>query len=590
MEVQARCRELRRRLESLRAFEPLGKEHLPLVEHLLDQLEVTAKSLSPEDHYSLRSTQSQQYFRTNDHLISPTAYRLRSPRLLQDVPDLQSRLNALESQKLLDESEIAKLKYDFERAKRLKKELESQTQLLQDENRRLNLQIDTEIETRQQIQTLQEAIGRELEQLRRENEDMRAKESGQRQEMLKLSDLKAQLAATSQRVRTLEREFASLPQRDTRPSPNVSEFLSEIATLRSLLQTKDQEITVLRDSPELLRLRSALNEAQREVETLTRSLVEQQRATDQLESACEKAEMDLQRCQQSEKETISRSRALQEQLETCENERKQLEKALQTAQRTTEAEKSQVHQLLQANSHLEELLTEAEAQKQALAADLDAAQVKSDEEKQDLIKAIKDKEAELEGLLAQMARSKAEERTIRELQEQISELEQEKDHLHQTYEAVCRSERVSQQLLKTIEKEKEGLQERLEIPVEQEELFRKLEDSEARIQDLEDLLAQYQTQLGPQSELETELITERKKVQRLEAQLKEQQSASKEGRSQHIRKSSEATDLQVHIEEQREEILTLEMEVMQLRDELGRSQHLQFKAESKVRELEREVN
>jgi len=491
----------------------------------------------------------------------------------------------LESQKLLDDSEIAKLKYDFERAKRLKKELESQTQLLQDENRRLNLQIDTEIETRQQIQTLQEAIGREVEQLRRENEDMRAKESGQRQEMLKLSDLKAQLAATSQRVRTLEREFASLPQRD-----NVSEFLSEIATLRSLLQTKDQEITVLRDSPELPRLRSALNEAQREVETLTRSLVEQQRATDQLESACEKVEMDLQRCQQSEKETISRSRALQEQLETCENERKQLEKALQTAQRTTEAEKSQVHQLLQANSHLEELLTEAEAQKQALAADLDAAQVKSDEEKQDLIKTIKDKEAELEGLLAQMARSKAEERTIRELQEQISELEQEKDHLHQTYEAVCRSERVSQQLLKTIEKEKEGLQERLEIPVEQEELFRKLEDSEARIQDLEDLLAQYQTQLGPQSELETELITERKKVQRLEAQLKEQQSASKEGRSQHIRKSSEATDLQVHIEEQREEILTLEMEVMQLRDELGRSQHLQFKAESKVRELEREVN
>lgn len=571
MEAQARCRELRRRLESLRAFEPLGEEHLPLVEHLLDQLEVTAKSL--------RSSQSHQSLRTTADLYSP---RTHSSRLSQD---LHSRLKALESQKLLDDSEIAKLKYDFDRAKRLGKELESQNQVLKDENRRLNLQVETEIETRQRIQTLQEATSREVEQFRRENEDLRAQEGQQRQEMLKLSDLKAQLAATSQRVRALEREFANLPSRDQRPSPNNSEFLSEIATLRSLLQAKDQEIAAFRESPELPRLRSALNEAQREAESLTRTLLQQQRATDQLESACEKAEMDLQRCQQSQKETISRSRTLQELLETSEKERKELEKSLHTAQRMIDAEKSQVQQLLQANSHLEELLTEAEAQKQALAGDLDMAQVKSEEEKQSLIKALKDKEAELEAAFAQMARSKAEERTIRELQEQISELEQEKDHLHQTYEAVCRSERVSQQLLKTIEKEKEGLKERL--PAEQEELLRKLEDSEARIQDLEDLLAQYQTQLGPQSELETELITERQKVQHLEAQLK---NTPKEGLSQHARSSSEAADLQAHIEEQREEILTLEMEVMQLRDELGRSQHLQFKAESKVRELERQVN
>ena len=593
MDAQARCRDLRRRLESLRAFGPLDEEHFPLVQRLLEELELTAKSLPTPiqtDHYSLRSTHTPQYPRSNLAPFTPKSpqnYHLRSPRVGQDLgTDLQTRLNALEAQKLLDDSEIARLKYDFDRAKRLKGELESQNQYFEDENRRLKLQLESEIETRQQIQTLQEAISREVDQLRRENEAMRAKDTEQHEEMLKLTDLKTKLAATSQRVRVLEREFSNLPQK----SPNFSEFLNEIGTLRSLLQAKDQEIAGFRESPELPRLRNTLSNAQQEIETLTQRVVEQQRAIDQLEIACEKAEIDLQRCQNSEKDTISRLRTLQEQLETSENERKLLEKSLQTAQRAAEAEKSQVHQLLQANSHLEELLTAAETQKQALSAEIEAVQMKSVESEQELIKALKSKEDELEASLSQIVRFKEEQRTIREFQEQISELEQEKDHLQQTYEAVCRSERVSQQLLKTIEKEKDGLKERLEQPAEQEELYRKLEDSEARIQDLEDLLAQYQAQLGPRSELESELVTERKKVQRLEAKLKEQKSTEEEGCPQHIRSSSEAVDLLAHIEEQREEILTLEMEVMQLRDELGRSQHLQFKAESKVRELERQFN
>lgn len=596
MDAQARCRDLRRRLESLRAFGPLEEEHFPLVQRLLEELELTAKSLpSPlqtdlTDHYSLRNTHTSQYPRSNITPFTPKSpqnYHLRSPRVGKDLgTDLQTRLNALEAQKLLDDSEIARLKYDFDRAKRLKGDLDSENQYLEDENRRLKLQLDSEIETRQQIQTLQEAISREVDQLRRENEQMRAKDTDQREEMLQLTDLKTKLAATSQRVRVLEREFSNFPQK----SPNFSEFINEIATLRSLLQAKDKEIAAFRESPELQRLRNTLNNAQQETETLTERVVEQQRAIDQLEIACEKAEIDLQRCQNSEKDTISRLRTLQEQLETSENERKLLEKSLQTAQRAAEAEKSQVHQLLQANSHLEELLTAAETQKQALSAEIEAVQMKSVESEQELIKALKSKEDELEASLSQIARFKEEQRTIREFQEQISELEQEKDHLQLTYEAVCRSERVSQQLLKTIEKEKDGLKERLEQPAEQEELYRKLEDSEARIQDLEDLLAQYQAQLGPRSELESELVTERKKVQRLEAKLKEQKGTEDEGASQHVRSSSEAADLHAHIEEQREEILTLEMEVMQLRDELGRSQHLQFKAESKVRELERQFN
>lgn len=549
MDALSRCQTLRHRLESLRSYDSVPADQRPLVNRLLSELDSTEKDLTR----SIPPIDSSAYLPHSHPLRSPVPFQ--SPRT--HIPcDDRDGLSS-DTQKLLTDSQILRLQYDLDQANRINHTLNAQIQLQNDEIKRIKSQIQNEID-----------LHSEIGKLRRENEELVAKNNEKMTEMIKLKDLKEELSATAMRVRSLEREFGGLTPRNTSKSTENS---LEIANLRRLLQEKEGEIEDLRGN--FLKLREELEMEREDNEEMRKRLINQKEMIENFDGKCEKLETEL---ENSQKKLQNAKNDLEKVTENAKNDRKQLEKSLESFQKTAESEQSQVLKLFQKTTELEAKISILEGEKSVLVSKIDSLQSEFSQKEAELMREIREKEEEIETAVGEIGRLKEEEGTVRRLQEQIRDLEQERDHLQQTYEAVCRSERISQQLMQTLERE--GLQ---TADSQHEDLLQKLEDSEGRVADLEELLRQYQTQFGTKTDLEMDLMAERRKVEILENQLKESVSRPESGGNE---------DLRAEIEQQREEIVGLELELMQLRDELGRSQHLQFKAESRVRELEREAS
>lgn len=234
----------------------------------------------------------------------------------------------------------------------------------------------------------------------------------------------------------------------------------------------------------------------------------------------------------------------------------------------------------------------------------------------------------LQRLIEELKAAKASESVLQasidRLEEQLYRVEQERDRLKQTYENVTRSEQVSQQLLKTVEKEKEGLMhsckkaleenDRLSQSIgfsraEQQEMYSKVQAFEQRFREQEDLIARYrahiqslESEVGTRRPVEekltrsgsnkdlagvySDLEAERLKIDRLESLLEEQKRVNADLRSDlaHVHDSKLTIKKD---SDPRDQILGLEMEVMRLRDEVGKAKHSQFRSDSKLRELER---
>lgn len=229
-----------------------------------------------------------------------------------------------------------------------------------------------------------------------------------------------------------------------------------------------------------------------------------------------------------------------------------------------------------------------------------------------------------EELKAAKASESALQASIDRLEEQLYRVEQDRDRLKQTYENMTRSDQVSQQLLKTVEKEKEGLMhsckkaleenDRLSQSIgfsraEQQEMYSKVQTFEQRFREQEDLIARYRahiqslesevvprrpveeklTRSGSNKDLAvvySDLEAERLKIDRLESLLEEQKRVNSDLRSDlaHVHDSKLTIKKD---SDPRDQILGLEMEVMRLRDEVGKAKHSQFRSDSKLRELER---
>jgi chromosome segregation ATPase len=99
------------------------------------------------------------------------------------------------------------------------------------------------------------------------------------------------------------------------------------------------------------------------------------------------------------------------------------------------------------------------------------------------------------------------------------------------------------------------------------------------------------------SDLETVLAKERENAYRLQVDFgkTEEERISLRGEVEQLRltarggSSSEFGDHAQKLEENRNEILNLEMEQMRLREENGKTKHLLFKAESKIADLESQL-
>jgi chromosome segregation ATPase len=229
-----------------------------------------------------------------------------------------------------------------------------------------------------------------------------------------------------------------------------------------------------------------------------------------------------------------------------------------------------------------------------------------------------------EELKASKASEAALHASIDRLEEQLYRAEQDRDRLKQTYENVTRSEQVSQQLLKTMEREKEGLMhtcqkaldenDRLSQSIgftraEQQEMYSKVQTFEQRFREQEDLIARYRahiqsleteqstrrpieeklTRSGSNKDLVavySDLEAERLKIDRLESLLEEQKRVNADLRSD-LANAHDSTQTLKKDADPRDQILGLEMEVMRLRDEVGKAKHSQFRSDSKLRDLER---